>query len=133
MTDQESLRINRLETLLKALNISQKLFAQKTKINYGYVSHLLSGYRPISLSTIYKIKSAFPQVNERWMSIGEGEMFLDSDSEVVVQEPGYQYRSDVIGDPLAELRQLLDRYGREIELLKEDVRRLKEEIIHSKK
>ena len=125
MTEQEVQRIPRLVTLLKALNINNKDFAVKTGINQQSVSHLLSGYRPITLSRIYQIKSAFPEVNEKWLEHGDGQPFLggetDDEKISIVSEPAVKYERT---DPLSALRALLEEHGRRIGEIEERLNRL---------
>lgn len=125
MTEQEVQRIPRLETLLKALNINNKEFSIKTGINQQSVSHLLSGYRPITLSRIYQIKSAFPDVNEKWLEHGDGQPFLNIKTEEqkvsIVSEPAVKYERT---DPLSALRALLEEHGRRIGEIEERLNRL---------
>lgn len=125
MTEQEVQRIPRLKTLLKALNINNKVFSKKTGINQATVSHLLSGYRPISLSRIYKIKSAFPEVNEKWLEDGVGQPFLSGEIEdekvSMVSEPVAKYERN---DPLSALRALLEEHDRRMGEIEERLNRL---------
>lgn len=116
MTDQESLRIPRLENLIKSLKISQKEFSERTGINYQYISHLLSGYRPVTLSTIYKIKEAFPLVNIDWIRDGDGEMFL-SDNDDLRKYSDPEKEVDAQDIKLDELSDILRYYRDRIENL----------------
>ncbi len=127
MTEQEAQRIPRLEHLLKTLNISRKELSRRTGINQSTVSHLLSGYRPISLSRIYQIKQAFPLVNQHWLQFGVGSPFLSDENEGysdVVSEAITRYESGK-GDPLSSLRQLLNEHEQRIAALEAEVKRLK--------
>jgi len=55
------------------LNIKE--FAVKAGIAYGYLYSCITGKRHANLEMIQRICITFPEVDERWLLIGEGEMF----------------------------------------------------------
>lgn len=65
-------RIN--ETIIRSgLNIRE--FAIKSGIAYGYLYSCIRGQRHANLEIVQRICIAFPEVDERWLLLGEGEMF----------------------------------------------------------
>lgn len=54
-----------LETVLALKHLSNKEFARKIKISYGYWTNTLNGYFPLSAKTRRKMLQALPDVPEK--------------------------------------------------------------------
>lgn len=117
----------RLETILKELGITQNNFAKLVGISQAYVSLMLSGKKSISYSVIQNITKYLPQVNIKWLLLGEGEMFIEQKSEEV-------QKSDIDHKPvkwIQDLAAMLDQYESRIARLEAEVTELKN-IIQNK-
>lgn len=69
--------MDRLKELRKALEINQADFASKISVTQGYVSEVENGRKTLSNMAIRLICNEFG-VNEKWLVMGEGDMFVDS-------------------------------------------------------
>ena len=67
----------RLKAVRKALNLTQKAFAERTGIAYAVIRDGEQGLRSITDRTI-KIICSKCDVNEKWFRFGEGRMFVDA-------------------------------------------------------
>ncbi|MCI9415205.1 MAG: helix-turn-helix transcriptional regulator [Clostridiales bacterium] len=67
----------RIKALRKALNVSQKEFAEQLGLTQTFLSMIERGKNPLSEKTIKLICSTFP-VSEAWLRYGDGEMFNSS-------------------------------------------------------
>lgn len=71
-----------LKSLLQALNMSQRQFAQRLYLDPGYFSKIIQGKMPLNSRLQLLIENTF-RVNGEWLRTGEGEMFqVPSDSAV---------------------------------------------------
>lgn len=66
---------DRIEELIRALNIKKVDFAKRLNISQSFVSDMCSGKSRPSDRTITDICREF-DVNEAWLRTGEGEMFV---------------------------------------------------------
>ena len=70
---------DRLLELIKCLNVSNKAeFARQMGWKPQYLNNILSG-NSIGLSPIISLLTNYPNLNARWLLLGEGEMWLDND------------------------------------------------------
>lgn len=71
-----------LKLLLKALNLSQRQFAQALCLDPGYLSRIISGKTPLNSRLQLLIENTF-KVNGEWLRTGSGPMFaVSSDSAI---------------------------------------------------
>lgn len=63
----------RIELLMKCYNLTSSQFADRTGIQRASVSHIISGRNKPSLEVMTKIYNAFPDVDLKWLLMGEGE------------------------------------------------------------
>lgn len=73
---------DRVTELRKKLSLSQAEFSEKLGISRTGLSDVESGRRPVQERHIRLILAAFPQVSERWLRSGEGEMMDAAATEV---------------------------------------------------
>ncbi len=64
---------DRIELLMKCYNLTSSQFADRTGIQRASVSHIISGRNKPSLEVMTKIFNAFPDVDLKWLVMGEGE------------------------------------------------------------
>lgn len=90
----------RIEKLIKALDIKRVDFAKQLKISPSFVSDMCSGKGKPSDRTILDICQKF-SVSERWLRTGEGEMFIPKDDgdeissfigDILAGEPDFRRR-----------------------------------------
>jgi transcriptional regulator with XRE-family HTH domain len=124
----------RLRELISALNISQTEFSVQVGVTQSYLSRVLSGKKSISWKMTIGISKSFPEVNQNWLTSGQGEMFLGGlekkyeelpDGGGVVSEADGEYGR---GDPLSALRAVLDEYGRRLAALEAEVEALRKDV-----
>lgn len=65
----------RLIEFLGHLGIGQNKFAQNVGLSSGFVNNLGEG---INLKSLQKILTTYPQLNERWLLTGEGNMIREA-------------------------------------------------------
>ena len=68
--------VGRLKTIRKALGLTQKDFAARTKISYSMLIKMERGAQNIT-DRIIKLICEQCGVNERWFRFGDGNMFVD--------------------------------------------------------
>ena len=76
MNQRLKVLINELKRQRKILN--QAELAQIAGISRTQFSELVTGKRRISDKAIHKIASSFPEINEKWLLTGEGEMLKNT-------------------------------------------------------
>lgn len=72
----------RIKELRKALKISQEEFGNRIGITGSGVSRMESGSNNIAERTIKSICKEF-NVNYMWLTSGDGEMFIDTDDDIM--------------------------------------------------
>jgi transcriptional regulator with XRE-family HTH domain len=72
----------RFALVLKEKGITQKSFSEKTKYSEQAISKLIKGQtQSPKADLVAKIAVLLPDVNLRWLLVGEGEMFIDNQNE----------------------------------------------------
>lgn len=69
---------DRIQTILKSLNLSPSQFADEIDVQRSSVSHILSGRNKPSLDFVNKILSSFPEISPDWLLFGKGGMHRKS-------------------------------------------------------
>lgn len=90
---------DRITHFLISENISSAEFADKIGVQRSSVSHVLNGRNYPGASFIQKMLMSYPNLNPRWLLLGEGTM-LDS-QDVVKKEPSlfsYPQPKDISAD-----------------------------------
>lgn len=70
----------RISTVISELGLTRTDFGKRINLSQGFISKLCSGASEPSDRTIWDICREF-SVNETWLRTGEGEMFMDLDSD----------------------------------------------------
>lgn len=66
--------INRIKLLLSVKNLSPAQLALSIGVQRSGISHILSGRNKPSLDFVLKILESYPELNESWLLMGQGEM-----------------------------------------------------------
>ncbi len=66
--------VERIEQLIKHLEINDWKFANEIKVNYKFFDRFFHWERNIQVEELQKILQRWPEVNARWLILGEGEM-----------------------------------------------------------
>lgn len=66
--------IDRIKLLLSVKNLSPAQLALGIGVQRSGISHILSGRNKPSLDFVMKILEAYPEINESWLLMGNGEM-----------------------------------------------------------
>ena len=99
-TEQNSVK-NRLLQFLEHKNISQKRFEEMCGLSNGYVNNIR---KSIKLDTYKeKIEPIFPELNKKWLLLGEGEMLIEDDDE---EEPYLRAERNKYGLSLQRIQEL---------------------------
>ncbi len=101
----------RLKLLRKHLGLNQKEMGERIKLSQTHVSSLENGAREITDRIIFDVCREF-DVNEQWLRTGEGEMFIESDSSIIV-ELANEYHLDEIDKKIIEHFVKLDSKSRQ--------------------
>lgn len=86
----------RITQLRKALKLSQTAFGDRIGLTASGVSNIENGIRDVQERHIKLILSSFPNVSERWLREGTGDMFNESASEVERLVKKYSF-PDIVG------------------------------------
>ena len=70
MTDRE-----RIEALMKTLNVSARQFAAEIHVQPGTISNMMAGRNNPSLEVMKRIMERYPTLNPEWLIAGRGEMW----------------------------------------------------------
>lgn len=98
-TEQNSVK-NRLLQFLEYKNISQKRFEEMCGLSNGYVNNIR---KSIKLDTYKeKIEPIFPELNKKWLLLGEGEMLIEEEEE----EPYLRAERNKYGLSLQRIQEL---------------------------
>jgi len=68
--------VDRINLILKAKNITARQFAEEIGIQPSGMSHILSGRNRPSLDFVMKVVTRYPEIDIKWLTLGEGEMFV---------------------------------------------------------
>lgn len=67
---------DRILQLMKELNLNSTKLASEIGVQRSSISHILSGRNKPSFDFIEKILRTYPEVNPKWLIIGEGDPFV---------------------------------------------------------
>ena len=70
--------IDRINLILKAKNLTSRQFAEEIGIQPSGMSHILSGRNRPSLDFVMKVVNRYPEIDLKWLTLGEGEMYNTS-------------------------------------------------------
>src|SRR4051812_1231764 len=77
-----------IKKLIKALDMNTVQFEKEIEVSNSTVSKAIARESDISDNLIRKILKKYPNVNERWLETGQGEIFKQpADIEPQLQEP----------------------------------------------
>ena len=79
--------IERIQLLLKTMNLSPSQFADEIQVQRSSISHILSGRNKPSLDFVMKILSVYPEINSEWLMFGKGKMMKEIKIEKEIVEP----------------------------------------------
>ena len=79
MNDRE-----RIEALMKALNVSARQFAAEIRVKPSTISNMMGGRNNPSYDVIKRILERYPTLNPEWLIAGRGDMWRTEPG----QEPG---------------------------------------------
>ena len=65
----------RIEKLIKSMNLSARQFAEQIKVQPGTISNMMVGRNNPSLEVMKRIMLRYPTVNPEWLIAGNGEMW----------------------------------------------------------
>lgn len=70
--DNDAIR-NRLKTMIERIGIGNTNFATKADITPSVISNIMNGKSNITLDTLNKVLTAYPDWNRDWLLFGEGD------------------------------------------------------------
>lgn len=68
--------VDRINLILKAKNLTSRQFAEEIGIQPSGMSHILSGRNRPSLDFVMKVVTRYPEIDIKWLTLGEGEMYV---------------------------------------------------------
>ena len=77
--------VDRINLILKAKNLTSRQFAEEIGIQPSGMSHILGGRNRPSLDFVMKVVTRYPEIDIKWLTLGEGEMYVSPYSMPVVQ------------------------------------------------
>ncbi|MEZ5198511.1 MAG: helix-turn-helix transcriptional regulator [Bacteroidales bacterium] len=66
--------VNRIQIILKKMNLSPSQLADEIQIQRSGISHILSERNKPSLDFVSKVLERFPELNAEWLIFGKGPM-----------------------------------------------------------
>ncbi len=79
--------IDRINLILKAKNITARQFAEEIGIQPSGMSHIMSGRNRPSLDFVMKVINRYPEIDIKWLTLGEGQMYAPSMTAVPASSP----------------------------------------------
>ena len=68
---------DRIQTILRSLNLSPSQLADAISVQRSSLSHILSGRNKPSLDFITKVLTSYPQIDPDWLLFGKGSMLRE--------------------------------------------------------
>ena len=65
----------RIEAVMKSLNLSARQFAAEIQVRPGTISNMMSGRNNPSLEVMKRIMERYPTLNPEWLIAGKGDMW----------------------------------------------------------
>ena len=90
----------RIEKILEDKKMTQAEFADLIGVNRSSITHIMTGRNKSSDTVVARTLLAFPDINPNWLSVGEGEMYLEH---IYVPTKTISYNNDKLEEenPLA--------------------------------
>ena len=73
----------RIQLILKSMNLSPSQLAAEIDIQRSSLSHILSGRNKPSLDFIKKVLSSFPEISPNWLLFGKGTMINKPENSII--------------------------------------------------
>ena len=73
--------IDRIKSVMEYYHLSPAQFADRIGFQRSALSHVLSGRNNPSLDFVLKVKNAFPNLNLEWLTLGDGNQFVNQEDE----------------------------------------------------
>lgn len=70
----------RVKEVMAYTNLSQKDFAESLGVSQSIVTYIVNERNKVSLDVVQKIALKHPEINLKWLLLGEGEMQKESSS-----------------------------------------------------
>ena len=77
--------IERFELIMKYYSLDKKKFADKVGMKPTTLDHILKGHKKPTIDILKKICSAFPEINEYWIILGQGSIYGNSEVSKVIE------------------------------------------------
>ena len=62
----------RIKVIISHYSLTEQEYTDKLKSNAAVTRHILEGRNRPNMEYLQKIITAFPEINERWLLLGEG-------------------------------------------------------------
>ena len=83
---------DRIQLILKSMNLSPSQFADQISVQRSSLSHILSGRNKPSLDFVSKVLTSYPDISSDWLLFGTGTMIRKAKKE----------RTDPIGEAIQD-------------------------------
>ena len=77
--------IERFELIMKYNFLDKKKFADKVGVMPTTLDQVLKGHKKPTIDILKKICSAFPEINEYWIILGQGSIYGNSEVSKVIE------------------------------------------------
>ena len=91
--DNEAIR-NRLKTMIERIGIGNTNFATKADITPSVISNIMNGKSNITLDTLNKVLTAYPDWNRDWLLFGEGDSSQENNQGNIDEDTNNNQRSE---------------------------------------
>ena len=85
--------IRRIEKIMRHYSLSTKEFSFKTGIEKSTVDVMVKSYHFVTLSMFSQICAVFPQINVRWLLLGEGDFLIETKKDIL---PDNKLKIDIL-------------------------------------
>jgi|GEM_PF-585623 len=112
-----------IRKIWESSNLSQQKFAEVTEIGYRTLQSLINSKTKVNALQIRNILLAFPNVNARWLILGEGQMKnITGES---IEEDTKSYEEEGISFQSTNIKEIIRMKDETIAELKEEVKFLR--------
>lgn len=105
----------RMVMLFDKLGYRKSEYAEKLNVGPAVISHIYSFRNKPGVELIQSLLAAFPEINERWLLLGEGEM-LKTDNQAITSM--FKEKLNNLSNKMALNKSILSELADELSMLK---------------
>lgn len=121
-------RANRLDIIVKSLNLTGKAFAKSLGISQSMASNMINGNRAITIEMVDKISLRYSHINPAWLLFNEGSMIKSEESPRLVEEIAPPYAAKPRPIALQDLAEIIFSIQEENKAMRQRLEELERKV-----